>query len=139
MRPSADTPRPDARLTDFAASTHGIVDRGDLSALGFTDAAIARRIAARHLRRLYPGVYLVGPVLTREGRYLAAVRACGPGAVLSHRSAAELWGLRPDASSRFDVTVPFTSGVRSTTRIRVHRARRPVEQTVRDAIPVTTP
>jgi hypothetical protein len=58
--------------------------------------------------------------------------------VLSHRSAGALWGLRPDASARFDVTVPFTSGFRSTAAIRVHRARRPIEIATRGGIPVTT-
>jgi predicted transcriptional regulator of viral defense system len=46
------------------------------------------------LRRLHRGVYAVGHrVLGREGRRLAAVLACGEGAVLSHRSAAAHWGL----------------------------------------------
>ena len=52
----------------------------------------------------------------RDGRYLAAVMACGDGAALSHRSAAALWGIRPSAAARFDVTVPRTSGVRSSSR-----------------------
>ena len=49
------------------------------------------RVARGSLHRLYRGVYAVGHTkLTREGRFLAAVLACGPGAVLSHRSAAIL-------------------------------------------------
>ncbi len=44
--------------------------------------------------------------LTGRGRWLAAVLACGPGAALSHRSAAALWGLRPTAAAKVDVTVP---------------------------------
>ena len=61
----------------------------------------------------------------REGRWLAAVMACGDGAALSHRSAAALWGIRPTAAARIDVTVPRTSGVRSSSAIVVHRPRRP--------------
>ena len=64
--------------------------------------------------------------------------ACGDGAVLSHRSAAALWGIRPTAAARVDITVSHTSGVRSSARIVVHRSRRPIEQVLRDGIPVTT-
>lgn len=122
----------------FAARRHHVIDRAELRSLGFDDMAVQRRLATGLLRRRYPGVYSVGPVLTPEGRYLAAVRACGAGAVLSHRSAAALWRLCPVASGRFDVTVPFTSGYRSTGAIRVHRARRTIEATTRVGIPVTT-
>jgi hypothetical protein len=74
-----------------------------------------------------------------RGRYLAAVLACGDGAVLSHRSAADLWGIRHTATPKIDVTVSHTSGVRSSGRRVVHRTRRPVERVVLDGIPVTTP
>ena len=53
-------------------------------------------------------VYSLTPpsLLSREGRWLAAVLACGPDAVLSHRSAAALHGLRPTDRLGIDVTVP---------------------------------
>jgi hypothetical protein len=133
------TPR-DAQLAEFARRSHGVVSAGQLYELGFDEAAIRRRVANGRLHRLYRGVYAVGhTITTREGRALAAVLACGPGAVLSHRSAAELWGIRPTAAARFDVTVPRTSGVRTSARIVVHRPTRPVEKTSRHGIPVTTP
>ena len=111
-----------------------------LAAIGFGDNAIARRVQCGRLHRLYRGVYAVGhTVLGREARWLAAVLACGEGAVLSHRSAAALWGLRPSAAAKVDVTVSHTSGVRSTARIAVHRSRREIRTTTRDAVPVTTP
>jgi very-short-patch-repair endonuclease len=57
------------------------------------------------------GAYAVGHVpLTREARYMAAVLACGPGAVLSHRSAADLWGIRESRRARIDVTAPGRRG-----------------------------
>ena len=65
--------------------------------------------------------------------------ACGDGAALSHRSAAALWGIRPTAAARIDVTVSHTSGVRSSSAIVVHRTRRPWTATKRHGIPVTTP
>jgi hypothetical protein len=97
-------------------------------------------VAAGRLHRLYRGVYAVGhTVVNCHGRWLAAVMACGDGAVLSHRSAAALWDIRPSAAGRIDVTVSHTSGVRSTRRIVVHRSRRPTETTRHEGIPVTTP
>ena len=127
-------------LAELASRQHAIVKVAQLSGLGFDEAAIRRRVASGRLHRLYRGVYAVGhTVLSSDGRYLAAVMACGDGAVLSHRSAAALWGIRPSAAARFDVTVPRTSGVRSSARIVVHRSRRPTETTKHDGIPLTTP
>jgi predicted transcriptional regulator of viral defense system len=138
MRDST-TPR-DVRLARLAAARHGVVSVAQLHELGFDRDAIARRVQAGRLHRLHRGVYAVGhTVLKREGRWLAAVLACGPGAALSHRSAAALWGIRATAAARIDVAVPHTSGCRSTARIVVHRSRRAVDTTVREAIPVTTP
>jgi hypothetical protein len=131
---------PDLGLAAIAARRHGVVSRDLLRAIGFTDTMIRDRVASGRLHRLYRGVYAVGhTVLNRNGHYLAAVMACGPGAVLSYRSAAEHWGIRPSAAARFDVTVPHTSGVRSTSRIVVHRPRRPFAATTHDGIPITTP
>ena len=130
----------DHGLSNLAAAQHGVVNRSQLYDLGFDDAAIRRRCLSGRLHRLYRGVYAVGhTVMNREGRWLAAVMASGRGAALSHRSAASLWGIRPNAAPRIDVTVPHTSGVRSTSAIVIHRSRRPVDTTTHDGIPVTTP
>jgi very-short-patch-repair endonuclease len=84
-------------------------------------------------------VYSVGhTIVNAHGRWLAAVLACGPDAVLSHRSAAALWGMLPSAAARIDVSVPRISGVRSTAAIVVHRSRRPIAALKRDGIPVTS-
>jgi very-short-patch-repair endonuclease len=91
--------------------------------------------------RLHRGVYAVGHDRLRiEGRWLAAVMACGPGAVLSHRDAAQLWGLRQSSSALIDVTVPSQNGRIRRRGIRVHRSGRisPEEVTRVDGIPVTT-
>jgi hypothetical protein len=131
---------PDRQLAEIARAQHGVVSRRQLAAMGFGERAIARRIAAGRLHRLYRGVYAVGhTVVPPRGWWLAAVLTCGDGAVLSHRSAAALWDIRPTAAARVDVTVPRTSGVRSSGRIVVHRPVRPAEATTRDGIPVTTP
>src|SRR3954447_14557430 len=95
---------PDGRLAERAACQYGIVSRAQLYEIGFNNPAVERRIEAGRLHRLHRGVYAVGhTIVNRNGRYLAAVLACGPGAVLSHRSAAALWGIRPTAAPRIDV------------------------------------
>jgi hypothetical protein len=70
---------------------------------------------------------------------MAAVLACGPGAVLSHRSAAQLWGLRPHRGTHAEVSVP-RAAARQLPGIRVHRRGRlrPGEVTVVDGVPCTS-
>jgi len=127
-------------LAELATVQHGVVGRAQLHELGLDNAAIARRIRAGRLHRLQRGVYAVGhTVLSRNGAYLAAVLACGPDAVLSHRSAAALWGLRPSDAPRIDVTVPHTSGFRTTTTVVVHRPLRTPDPMTHAGVPVTTP
>ena len=77
-------------------------------------------------------------VLQLRGRWMAAVLACGPDAVLSHRDAAHLWDLRRSASARIDVTAPRTRG--GLDGIVLHRVRRldPRDRTAHEGIPVTT-
>jgi very-short-patch-repair endonuclease len=68
---------------------------------------------------------------------MAAVLASGPGAVLSHRAAAALWGIRSPSSGPIDVAVPHRS--RSSGHIRRHLAVLPADEvTTRYGIPVTT-
>ncbi len=92
-------------MAELAETQYGVVAREQLAALGLTPSVIEERIARGHLIRLHRGVYAVGHrQLRREGRWLAAVLACGPGAALSHREAAALHGLRPSDRARIDVT-----------------------------------
>jgi hypothetical protein len=139
MRTSPDTRHPDARIAELAARQHGVVSRTQLAELGIAPAMVTRRLATGRLLRVAHGVYAVGVLPpSAEARAMAAVLASGPGAVLSHASAAAVHGLRRSASRRIHVTVPFASGRRTTARLQVHRARRPVESTTVDGIPVTT-
>src|SRR5947209_12434701 len=86
-----------ARAWNLARRQHGVLTAGDLHDLGFGESAIRHRLAAGRLHRIYRGVYAVGrPDLTREGRWMAAVLACGTDALLSHGSAAALWGIGPE-------------------------------------------
>jgi hypothetical protein len=129
----------DRRLAALAARQRGLVHRRQLHALGFGDAAIARLVAAGRLHRIHAGVYAVGhSSLPREARLLAAVLACGPGALLSHRSAGWVWRLCEDSAVRIDVTVPSRHRRASHAPIAVHRSRRPLEADEHDGLPVTS-
>jgi Protein of unknown function (DUF559) len=133
-------PDGDAPIAALADRQHAVVAYRQLVALGYSHEAIKTRIATGRLHPIYKGVYAVGHrTLTREGRWMAAVLAYGPNAVLSHRSAAALWDLRPVPATKIDVTVPGTSR-KSRRHVRVHRARRldPEDVTEIDGIPVTT-
>ena len=108
-----------------------------LEALGLSGRSVKHRVSTGWLHRVHRGVYAVGrAALTRKGHWMAAVLACGPGALLSHLSAAALWELK-QSSWKIDVTVPKQRRGRSS--IRLHQARlHPDEITQRDGILVTT-
>jgi hypothetical protein len=90
--------RRDAAIAELANRGHGVVSRAQLTELGLGRGAIEDRVARGSLHPVYRGVYAVGHgLLSRHGRWMAAVLAAGPDAVLSHRSAAELWGIRNSA------------------------------------------
>jgi hypothetical protein len=126
-------------LAELAARQWGVVALGQLAALGLDRAAVARRVRAGRLHRLHRGVYAVGHVrLGREGRFLAAVMACGPGAVLSHVSAAAHWGLLHTNQAVIDVTAPRSR--ERAHRVRLHRTRSLIAQdtTHHQGIPITS-
>ena len=117
---------------------HGVVSRAQLLALGFGPSAIRHRLVKGRLHLVRPGVYAVGrPELTRYGIWMAAVLACGPDAVLSHQSAAELWEIRPPTGNRVEVSVP-THLHRSGSGLLIHR-RAVLNSTHCHGIPVTPP
>jgi very-short-patch-repair endonuclease len=95
----------DAAFSELAWRQHGVVGRAQLIALGLGEDAIDRRVRRRWLHRVHRGVYAVGHVnLTRNGRFMAAVLACGEGAALSHFSAAVLWGMLNEWGGAIHVT-----------------------------------
>jgi hypothetical protein len=106
---------------ELARRQHGVLTRSDLLGLGFSSEAIKHRVRTGRLHPIVRGVYAVGrPRLSREGRWMAAVLACGPGAALSHRSAAALWRFGEDHRDYIDVTVMRKSETRLR-GIRCHR------------------
>jgi hypothetical protein len=87
--------RLDRAIATIAAGQHGVVARRQLLAIGATSHEVQERLDAGRLHRLHRGVYAVGhTVVSQRGRWMAAVLAAGPSAVLSHRTAAALWDLR---------------------------------------------
>jgi hypothetical protein len=133
MRPEVRTR--DAEIAELADRQHGVVAHRQLLEIGLTVPGIQHRLRAGRLHRRHRGVYSVGHrVLSWQGRSLAAVLACGPDALLSHRCAAALLGLLPYFGRRIDVSVP---------RRRRHRPGIVVhccgcDGTLVDAIPVTS-
>jgi very-short-patch-repair endonuclease len=126
-------------IATLAARQHGVASHAQLVALGVGNGAIKHRVALGRLHPLHRGVYAVGHrALRSEASWMAAVLAAGPGAALSYRSAAELWGMRNGARARIDVSVPRHR--RSTARLEVHVVEmHDDEVTAEHGIPVTTP
>jgi hypothetical protein len=103
--PGAD---PSAELWTLSARQHGVVTRAQLLERGLGRRSIQHRIATGRLHPLGRGVYAVGrPDLSRHGHWMAAVLICGPDAVLSHLSAAALWGIRPASAFATDSGGPL--------------------------------
>jgi hypothetical protein len=122
-------------LAKLAARSHGVVTRGQLLAAGITRDEIDHRLSLGALLREHRGVYRVGHrAPSVEARYLAAVLACGDGAVLSGRAAGHLWGILKGAAPRPEVT---TRGARRVAGVTTHRAQS-IERTTHRGIPVTT-
>jgi len=110
----------------LAETQHGVVTRAQLSELGLGSDAIDHRIRLGRLRPVHRGVYTIGHrLLTKHGRWMAAVLACGPRAVLSYRAAAALWGIR--GGTAVEVTVPGAKHARR--GIELHRANLPDDET----------
>ena len=126
----------------LAAAQHGVLSIDELMRAGLSEPGIRRRVAAGRLHRVHRGVYAVGHAgLSARGRWIAAVKACGPGAALSHRSAAELWQMLPHTAGPVHVTVPGLGGRRGREGLRIHRSSSLTRgtTTIRDRISVTTP
>jgi predicted transcriptional regulator of viral defense system len=128
-------------LAGLALSQHGVFGLDQALDLRFASSTIRSRKAAGRLHLVYRTVYaLVAPkLLTIKGHYMAAVLACGDGAVLSHRSAANLLDLRATDQVNVDVTVP-TRSHRKTKGINVHRSTTLTSEDITyvDNIPCTT-
>jgi predicted transcriptional regulator of viral defense system len=128
----------EARVARVAARQHGVVSRRQLRALGASDTQVTRWAAKGRLHRILHRVYAVGhPEVGALGTAMAAVLSTG--GVLSHRSAAALFDIRPYTGPP-EVTVR-RSGARRRRGIRMHVSRvlPAADVATREGIPVTTP
>src|SRR4051794_31081070 len=99
--------RHDRVIADLAARQHGVVARRQLLDAGIPAHVLDARLATRRLVPVHRGVYALGHRQLRpEGRWLAAVLARGPLAVLSHQTAALLWGIWDGPEAPTHVTKP---------------------------------
>lgn len=125
-------------LAVLADRQHGVVSVGQLKGLGYSRDQIRWAMRTGWLHSIDRSVYAVGHTnLSRHGQCMAAVLACGPGAVLSHYSACWLLGLARWEPEPFHVTGPVAR--RPRLPVRIHRARRleDEDRKVVEGIPVT--
>lgn len=128
------------RIMELARGQHGVVARRQLVELGLGRGAISRRAVSGQWTRLFHGTYLVGPIKPPRAREMAAVLACGSTAVISHRSAAGLWGVCPFPGAGDPVDVTTVGRRREVGGIRAWgtAALADDERTRLDGIPMTS-
>ena len=115
--------RLDRAVAALAGRQYGVVSHPQLLALGLSPAAIQWRIRTGRLHLVHRGVYLVGHrSMPERADEMAALLACLPAAIISHRSAARLWRLlrRPGSSRPVDVTVVGRE-IHGQDGLRIHR------------------
>jgi very-short-patch-repair endonuclease len=134
MRGFLDT----GRLHDLAERQHGVVTRWQLLQGGLGADAIDWRLRTGRLHRIHRGVYALGRRgLSRRGEWLAAVWACGDGAVLSHWSAAALHGTAAEPDEVVHVSVPHRVAGRSGVAVHHTRHLDPADVMTFGLLPVT--
>lgn len=126
------------QIANLAGVQHGVVSRRQLIEMGINRNFIEHRMATGLLNPVHAGVYAVGhKALTKRGRWMAATLSSSSPAVLSHRSAAALWGI---GRATLPIELLRLSGGPSASGLWVHRTRDlPATQVAcRFGIPVTT-
>jgi len=108
-------------LREIANFQSGVVTRTQTLAAGISDRVVSALVRRGRWQRLYPGVYAAfSGQVSREAVLWAAVLRAGPGAALSHKTAAELWGLSTEMSSPIHLTIPIGRRVGKTPGLAVH-------------------
>ena len=128
-------------MAEIAARQHRVVARQQLLAAGLSPGQIRQMLEGHRLLELHRGIYAVGtPDPGPSGRLIAAVLACGDGAVLSHRSAAVHHGLLRHKAGPVEVTIPRSRGPSPRRGIHLHCSPSllPLDTTRRHNIPCTT-
>jgi len=128
----------DSVFAEIATREKGIATRPELLARGVTDEQIQLRLRRGTLFAEFRGVYRVGHMApSAEATYLAAVKACGEGALLCGRSAAWMWRVLKSKPPQPEVIAPTERRVRGIT---THRSRHihSADRAVCLGIPVTS-
>jgi very-short-patch-repair endonuclease len=125
-------------MAEVAGRQYGVVSGRQLAMLGWTRSRISDAALAGMLHRVHQGVYAVGhPGISPHGRCLAAVLARGDEALLSHYSAAWLWGIAGGCGAVIDVTAPLPRHSRDGIRVHSANGLRAEDRSSSEKIPVT--
>lgn len=128
------------QLRAMAASQHGVLSHAQVVALGVSRGAIRAQVAAGRWTVLSPGVYCaVNSAPARGSQLWGALLASGEGAVLSHSTAAEIYGFGRSRPTLVEVSIPADRQEVSVRGVRVQRSRLlPAKATVHDGWPITS-
>lgn len=112
-----------ARMGTIAATQHALITGGQLGGLDVTRRQRERLLATGQIVRVAHDVYrLNGMPATWQGRIAAAQLSVGPDAIVSHRSAAALYGLDGyDQQQMIHLSIPAVRSPRKPTNVRLHR------------------
>ena len=137
-------------VLNLARSQYGVVSRSQLADLGIPGSALDHALKTLRLVPLFRGVYGLGhDVIGIRGWWTAAILSGGPESVLSHSTAAAVWGLAQPRGT-VEIVRPFNRQHRPNRKFReparhesglfVHRSRRlpSVDLTTHDGFPVTS-
>jgi very-short-patch-repair endonuclease len=125
----------------LAGEEWGVLSLDELRACGLTIHGVGRRVRRGHLHVIHHSVYAVGhPNIPLEGRFLAAVKACGPGALLSHYAVAAHWEM-VEWDGRYPEVTVLGPGTHLHPGIRVHRTQllHPRDRRHHRSVPITSP
>lgn len=127
------------QLAHLAKEQHGIVSTRQLAELGYSREALRHATRTGRLHRIHRAAYAVGHTqLSRQGQCLAAVLSCGEDALLSHRSAAWLWGLTSRFHPRVEVTAASPRRTRANICVHSAQALTSDDRTSSEGLPVTS-
>ncbi len=125
-------------LRYMARNQSGVVSRAQAIRAGLSPDMIKFRVISGRWVQMHPGVYATFTgIPSRRARLWAAVLVAGPGATLSHETAAELHRLTDKTADTIHVTIPVERRVAATEGIRLHRSRR-AAQAAENAYPPRT-
>ncbi|MGH3176162.1 MAG: type IV toxin-antitoxin system AbiEi family antitoxin domain-containing protein [Streptosporangiaceae bacterium] len=126
-------------LRYVAQNQGGVVSRSQAIRAGLSPGMIKFRVRSGRWRPVHPGVYATfSGDLTRRTRLWAAVLSAGPGAALSHETAAELHRLADKPAELIHLTVPAGRRISAAEGVSLHRSARVMEAVQANTYPPRT-